>query len=138
VALLSPDTKVEVAVMRDGKRKNFTIKLGKRPPESELRGELPADTIEELGFSVVNLTDELAQELGYEGKSGVLVREVIPGSEAAQAGIAPGALIKEVNRQKIRNTKEFNEEIKKAQKKGRALLLIERENSSILALIIFD
>lgn len=138
VAMLSPDTKVNLVVLRDGKRKDFTIKLGKRPPEAELRGELPTDTIKELGFSVVNLTDELANELGFEGESGVVVREVIPGSEAAQAGIVPGVLIKEVNRHKVRNTKEFNEEIKKAQKKGRALLLIRQENSSILALIIFD
>ena len=138
VAMLSPDTKVDLVVLRDGKRKNFTIKLGKRPPEAELRGDLAADTIEELGFSVTDLTEEWAERLGYEGESGVVVREVIPGSEAAQAGIVPGVLIKEVNRQRVRNTKEFNEEIKKAQEKGRALLLIRQENSSILALIIFD
>jgi serine protease Do len=138
VAMLSPNTKVDLVILRDGKRKNFTIKLGKRPAEAELRGGLPADTIEELGFSVINLTEELANELGYEGDSGVVVREVQPGSEAAQAGIVPGALIKEVNRQRVRNTKEFNEEIKKAQEKGKALLLIRQDNSSMLALIIFD
>ena len=92
VAMLSPDTKVDLVVLRDGKRKDFTITLGKRPPEAELRGDLPADTIEVLGFSVVNLTDELAEQLGYEGQSGVLVREVVPGSQAAQAGIVPGVL----------------------------------------------
>ena len=138
VAMLSPDTKVEVVVLRDGKRKIFNVKLGKRPPETELRGNLPAETIEELGFSVVNLTEELATQLGYEGESGVVVREVEAGSQAAQAGIVPGVLIKEVNRREVRNTKEFNEEIKKAQKKGKALLLLRQENSAILALIIFD
>jgi serine protease Do len=138
VAMLNPDAKVNLVVLRDGKRKTFTVTLGKRPPEAELRGTLSADTIEELGFSVVNLTEELASELGYEGDSGVVVREVQPGSEAAQAGIEPGALIKEVNRERVRNTREFNEEIKKAQEKGRALLLIKQDNSSMLALIIFD
>jgi serine protease Do len=138
VAMLSPDTKVDLVVLRDGKRKPFTVTLGKRPPEAELRGNLPAETIEELGFSVVNLTEQLAEQLGYEGDSGVVVREVVPGSQADQAGIAPGVLIKEVNRQRINNTREFNEEIKKAQKKGRALLLIRQDNSAILALIIFD
>lgn len=134
VAMLSPDTEVNIVVLRDGKHKNFTIKLGKRPSEPELRGT----DIKELGFSVVNLSEELASELGYEGESGVVVREVFPGSEAAQAGIVPGVLIKEVNRQKVHNTREFNQEIKKAQEKGRALLLIRQEKSEILALIIFD
>jgi len=138
VAMLSPNTKVEVIVLRDGKRKTFTVKLGKRPPEAEIRGNLPAETIEQLGFSVINMTEELAKKLGYEGESGVVVREVETGSQAEQAGIVPGVLIKEVNRQQIHNTKEFNEEIKIAQKKGTALLLIRQDNSAILALIIFD
>ena len=138
VAMLSPDTKVEVVVLRDGERKKFTIKLGKRPPEEELTGTLAADTVEELGFTVENLTDELRERLGYEGESGVIVTEVEPGSQAAQAGIAPGALIKEVNRQEIKNTREFNEAIKKAEKKGRALLLIRQDHSAILALITFS
>jgi len=138
VAMLSPDTKVEVVVLRDGKRKTFTIKLGKRPPEGEIRGNLPADTIKELGFSVINMTEELARQLGYEGDSGVIVKEVEAGSQAEQAGIIPGVLIKEVNRQPVRNTREFNKEIEKAQKKGTAILLIRQDNSKILALIIFD
>ena len=138
VAMLSPDTKVEVVVLRDGKQKTFTIKLGKRPPEGELRGNLPTETIDKLGFSVINMSEELAKKLGYEGESGVVVREVVPGSKAEQAGIVPGVLIKEVNRQQINNTNDFNEEIIKAQEKGGALLLIRQDNSSILALIIFD
>jgi len=138
VAMLSPDTKVDIVVLRDGKRKTFTVKLGKRPPEAEIRGNLPADTIKELGFSVVNMTEELAKKLGYEGDSGVLVRAVEPGSQAEQAGIVPGVLIKEVNRQPINNTKEFSEEIKKAQKKGRALLVIRQDSSEMFALIIFE
>jgi len=138
VAMLNPNTKVEVVVLRDGRRKTFDIKLGKRPPIAELRGNLPEEAIEKLGFSVTDLTEELSERLGYEGESGVVVREVIPGSEAAQAGIEPGVLIKEVNRQRVRNTREFNEEIKKAQEKGRALLLIRQDDSEILALIIFD
>jgi serine protease Do len=138
VAMLSPDTKVNLVILRDGKRKTFEIKLGKRPPDAELRGSLPAEAIEDLGFSVINLTEEWAERLGYEGESGVLVREVAPGSEAEKAGIVPGSLIKEVNRHRVRNTREFNEEIKKAQKKGTALLLIRQEDSQILALITFD
>jgi len=138
VAMLNPDTKVDIVVLRDGKRETFTVKLGKRPPEGEITGNLPTETIKELGFSVINMTEEWAQKLGYEGDSGVVVRAVEPGSQAEQAGIVPGVLIKEVNRRQIHNIKEFNEEIKIAQKKGGALLLIRQDNSKILALIIFD
>jgi len=138
VAMLRPGTEVELIVLRDGKPKKFTITLGKRPSSAEIRGGLSEEAVEELGFSVTNLTEELARRLGYEGDSGVVVKEVVPGSDAEQAGIVPGVLIKEVNRQRVHNTKEFNEEIKKAMKKGRALLLIRQDDSSILALITFD
>ncbi|MHC4567975.1 MAG: PDZ domain-containing protein, partial [Planctomycetota bacterium] len=89
VAILNPGTKVDMVVIRDGKRKEFNIKLGKRPSRGELAGGLPSDMAEELGFDVTNLTDDLASRLGYEGESGVVVIRVDSGSEAARVGITP-------------------------------------------------
>jgi serine protease Do len=71
------------------------------------------------------LTDEWAERFGYEGEKGVIVAEVDPDSEASEKGIAPGTLIKEVNRQPIRNRRQFNDEIKKAKKSGGAMLLVK-------------
>jgi serine protease Do len=82
---------------------------------------------------VQNLTDELIERYGYEGQSGVIVRNVDRGSQAEKAGIVPGALIKEVNRRKVRNTEEFNEEIKKARKNGGAVLLVKRGRYTFFA-----
>jgi serine protease Do len=125
VAMLKPGSRISLVVWRNRKRKAFTIKLGKRPSTEELTGNLSPGTLDELGFTVQDLTDELAERYGYEGQSGVVVREVESGSQAAQKGIAPGALIKEVNQQEVRNTGEFNEEIKKARKEGGVLLLVK-------------
>jgi len=125
VAMLKPGSRINLVVWRDKKRKAFTVKLGKRPSTEELTGNLSPETLDELGFTVQDLTDELAERYGYEGQSGVVVREVESGSQAAKKGIAPGALIKEVNQQEVRNTGEFNEAIKKARKEGGALLLVK-------------
>jgi S1-C subfamily serine protease len=54
------------------------------------------------------------------------VDEVEPGSEAARNGIVQGTLIKEVNLREINNTRDFNDAIKEAKKKGRVLLLVRR------------
>ena len=123
VAMLKPGTRINLVVWRDRKRKALTVKLGKRPPEEELTGNLSPETVNELGFTVEDLTPELAEQYGYEGQSGVLVKEVERGSQADQK-IVPGALIKEVNQQRVRNTREFNEAIKKARKDGAALLYV--------------
>ena len=123
VALLEPGTKVKLTVLRDGKRKNFTVELGKRPPVEQIAGAEP-DTTEQLGFAVKNLTEELAQRLGYEGMSGVLVVSVESDSEAAKKGIKVGMLILEVNKEPVQNTKEFEEAVERAAKKGTILLLV--------------
>jgi len=128
VAMLKPGTKVSLVIMRDGKRKPLTIKLGKRPPSGELYGTLKPETTEELGFTVQDLTDELAGRFGYENEKGVIVTEVDPGSEASEKGIAPGTLIKEINREPVRNTRQFNDAIKKAKKNGGAMLLVKLAN----------
>jgi len=127
IAMLKPGTKVQLVIWRDGKRKTLTVKLSKRPSTDELTGTLPEETREELGFSVQTLTDELAKRYGYEGQSGVIVTSVDRGSQAERLKITPGALIKEVNRQEVRNTREFNEAIRKARKEGGALLLVKLE-----------
>jgi serine protease Do len=126
--MLKPGEKVKLLVWRDGKRRTFDVKLDKRPSTQELTGA-PQDALEELGFSVRNLTDESAERYGYEGESGVIVVSVEPGSQAAQLGIVPGVLIKEVNLQAVKNTTQFNEAIAKARKKGRVLLLVKRDRS---------
>ncbi len=126
IAMLKPGTRVKLVIWREGKRKTLTVKLGKRPSTQELTGA-PPEELEELGFSVENLTDELAERYGYEGQSGVIVTNVEPGSQAARLGIVPWMIIKEVNQEAVRNTRQFNEAIAKARKKGKALLLVKRD-----------
>jgi S1-C subfamily serine protease len=77
----------------------------------------------------------LASRLGYEGESGVVVIRVDSGSEAARVGITPTTLIKEVNRQKVRNKREFNDAIRQAKTKGVALLLIQQDDGPSTVLI---
>jgi serine protease Do len=123
VSMLKPGTKVKIVVLRDGKRKTLTAKLEKRPSQDKESSE-EKEASQNLGFTVKNLTDEYAERLGFEGLSGVLVTGVEAGSKAAEKGIAVGMLIMEVNREPVKNTKEFDEAIKKAGKDGSVLLLV--------------
>jgi serine protease Do len=127
IAMFKPGSRVNLVVWRDGKRKRITVRLGKRPSSEELAGGvLSPKAIGELGFTVENLTEEMAERYGYEGQSGVIVTNVESGSQAEDKGIVPGALIKEVNRKPVRNTREFNEAIKDAKGEDGALLLVKR------------
>ena len=121
VAMLKPGTKVKLVIVRDGKRRDVTTKLGKR--SEQLLAGANSKALEKLGFTVENLTDELAERFGYEGLGGVIVTKVEPGSSAAQAGIRPGTLIQEVNRKKVSNIKDFSSAMEKAAKNESVLLL---------------
>jgi serine protease Do len=123
VAMLKPGTKVKLVVLRDGKRKTFTIKLVERPSADKIAAA-ESQTIEKLGLTVQNLTDDLAERLGYEGLTGVVVTQVEPGSLAQRAGVEAGMLIMEVNRESVANTKEFDKAVERAGKDGSILLLI--------------
>ncbi len=124
VAMYKPGSKVEIVVVRDGKRKKLTAVLEKRS-EAIVAIDRGSRKIEEsLGMSLQNLTKEYASRLGYEDLSGVLVMEVKPGSLADEAGIEVGTLIMDVNRKPVRNVKEFNEAVEKAQDEGKGNVLL--------------
>lgn len=135
IAMKKPGTKVELVVLRNGKRKTLTAELEKRPAKEVLEAGSGGQSSEKLGVSVQNLTDELAKRYGYEGLKGVIVAEVEPDSPAARAGIQPGSLIQEINRQPIENTGQFNEEIQKAAKEGKVMLRVRYENHSIFVIL---
>ena len=124
VAQTEVDKKVEVKVLRKGKEKILTVKIGEQP--SDLFASAKSSIDKDMGMSVQNLTEELAGSMGYEGENGVVISSVEPGSPSAQADIKEGDLIKEVNRQRINNVKEFREALKGIDKGKDILLLIRR------------
>jgi serine protease Do len=135
VALHQPGSKIDLVVLREGKRKTITITLDKRPQGGTEVAGGAAKPRGPLGLSVQTLTRALATQLGYEGLSGVVVSEVEPGSLANEYGIEPEMLILEVNREPVRNVKQFNEAIAKATQKGKALLRVRSEEWTKYVLI---
>ncbi len=123
VALTPPGTKVTVVVIRKGKRKEFKVVLGNLKKATIILSSR-TELLKKLGFSVQNLTRDLAEQFGYTNEKGVLISQVVPGSPAEQAGLEPGMLIMEVNRIPVRNTKQFFKALAKSKKTGKVLLLV--------------
>lgn len=130
VAKTGAGNKVKVKVIRDGKEKILTVKIGEQPADLFYSDASGATTEKHLGITVQNLTKELAENMGIEKDSGVLVSDVQPGSTAAMAGVRQGDLIEAVNRTNVKNTAEFKKALKKADKKKGILFLIKRERYS--------
>jgi serine protease Do len=129
--------KVAVELFREGKSMTVTVELGELE-KAELVGmaETDADADKQsfgsLGFSVENLTADLATELDLDAElTGVVVTEVIGGSPAAQKGLEPGDVIRRFGQRRVETAAAFADAVGKAKESGRSgiLILVEREGN---------
>jgi serine protease Do len=132
VASTTPEKRVEVVVIRDGKKKTLKIKLGTLHEEQIAARAGGGMEPGSFGIAVQDLTPEVAEQLGVEGAEGVVVTRVQPGSPGEEAGIRRGDVILEVNQKEIADAEEFLDATEDAKK---ALLLVRRGESSIFVAI---
>ncbi len=128
IALMSPGTKVNLTVLRGGKRVPIAVSIGRRE-EDEPVASSPASE-DELGLRAANLTAELAERFGYVGLSGVVITDVQSGSLADLAGLSSGMLIQEVNRMPVSNLREFKDAINQGTGRDGTLLLVRDKRGS--------
>jgi serine protease Do len=122
--------KVELVVVRDGKRKTLAVEVGALDEGETLAArEEPEEGAAVFGLRVQDLTPEIAEQLGVKNEVGVLVTSVEPGSPAETAGLRRGDLILEVNREEVTNTSELQKRLGDAD--DRALLLVRRGDATI-------
>ncbi len=128
------NSKQQLLVIRDGQPLALVVVVRPLPAESR-SGERssgsrndpdgPAYEANELGIEVVELTPELAKQLGFEGRKGALVRSVAEDSLAAKAGISEGMLILKVGTQKVESVQGFESALE-GQSTDKGILLLVR------------
>lgn len=126
----------EVRVLRDGKPLTLAVVVKPLPDDlgqvgrggSQRSGKDQGEPVtfdsEMLGVQAADLTPEIAKQLGYEDAGGVVITEIDPAGIAAQAGLRPGAIILQVDRQETKNVKQFEAALEKASLEEGVLLLV--------------
>jgi len=111
VARITPGTTVPIKVIRNTKTITLKVKVGTQPADMLARfaPTRPQRTeASRYGLAVSTLTDELAARYKHKkGAKGVVVTQVMPGSSAAEQGLAPGTLITQVQSKKVATAEEF-------------------------------
>ena len=121
--------KVNFVVLREGKRLEISVTTAQMPEKIGERG--PAMPVREwFGLRVSNVTPEIAKQLGLTKTEGVVIVGVQPNSTAQAAGLKPGDIILEVNRQKILNEKDYRTAMEKVMPEQGVLFLIDRGGST--------
>jgi Do/DeqQ family serine protease len=139
VAEAGPGSTADLVILRDGSEKTLSVKLDEANPDKLARrgsdGEPGADDKTALGVSVTPLTPELAARARVpKDAKGLLVEDVNPDGRAALAGIQPGDVIQEVNRQTVTSVDDLKSAMKKSADKP-TLLLINRQGNDLFVTV---
>jgi serine protease Do len=133
VADTAPDTTVTVTILRDKHSKDVKLTVGELPKDmaKASRGE-PGSGHGEHALAGVTV-EPLSDRQGRQGRkeTGVSVSEVQPDSQADQAGLKPGDIIREMNRKPVRNVQDFENLVNELDPNSRVLLLITRGNATV-------
>jgi serine protease Do len=130
VAMTAPGTKTTLGILRENRKQEISVTLGELPRQAAAQTGEGAPPAAGLGFSVQNLTADLARQLGYDTAEAVVVTQVDPNSEAYQAGLRRGMLIRQVNRQDVHNTEEFRRALGQSKPPKRVLLLVQDQEAT--------
>ncbi len=126
-------SKATIKVIRDGHEKELTITVGEQPDQTKIaKAESDETNYAFAGVAVQDLDQETARELGLKGKpQGVVVTKVEPDSGAEKAGLMPGDVIREINRQPVKSVKDFEKMSSGVKKGDNVLILINRRGNSL-------
>jgi serine protease Do len=127
----------EIGLNRDGQNvivqaiikeqpENYGRTLGRADESDESPQEAEGIRVEKFGFSVTELTPELAKRYGYsEEAKGVLITNVERGSAAAEAGVEKGWLIVRIDKKPVTSAAQTRDSLQKAGPENGALFQFE-------------
>jgi serine protease Do len=120
-------TRVQVGILRGGKRQVLPVTLGELPSEDARQkagDEGSDDGAARVGLRLQTLTPDLAPSLGLDPSTkGAVVAEVAPGSPAAKAGVREGDVILEIDRRQVAGADEASALLRGPRKGGHLVRL---------------
>ncbi|SDH12392.1 DegQ family serine endoprotease [Roseospirillum parvum] len=127
--------KVKAVVWRDGREQTVEVVVAELDEEQQAsadpgdsgpapQADVSGDRVAELGLTVQPPSRALSEQFGLdEGIEGLVVTDVDPDSGALAKGIRPGAVLAEVNQERLRTVDDLRREVEQAAKAGRKTVL---------------
>jgi len=121
--------KVELLVLRKGKRKSLDVELGELDSGVEVAAVAEEAKQPRYGVTVQDLSPEIAAQLGLDSADGVLIARIQPDSPADEAGLRQRDVILEVNQERIEDRDDFAAALEEAERG--ALFLVRRGDAEV-------
>jgi serine protease Do len=122
---------VPVKVLRDKREMTLRVTTGELNEEKTVVSKAATNG---LGLTVQEVTPEIARNLGLKQSRGVVITSVDPEGAAADAGLAVGDVILEIDRKPIASVADFQQAVRSAKDKNFLFLVHRGESNLFLAL----
>ncbi len=137
VSRVEPGRRVDVVVVRDGSEKTIPVTIGKFPtegtPVAAIEKPAASPVTMKLGVAVAAITDAIRTELKLPvGTSGLVVREISPGSPATEVGVQVGDVITRVNGRPMTKPEDLRAAIADVRSGEMVRMVIQRAGSRTL------
>ena len=121
-----------LTVVRAGERRDLEVTIARLPDAPERRlssADRQGSESERWGLAVTDITPQLARGRGLARDRGVVVTGVDPDGPAAEAGLQPGDILREVDRAPVESTSDLQKALS-AQAGDSHLLLVQRGDAT--------
>jgi serine protease Do len=125
---------VKIKAFRDGKEKTFQVKIAKKEEENIVSRTAPQKENEVFGIRVSSITPDIARRLNIHETKGVVVTNVMSGSQGEDKGVSIGDIIKEIDHHPIKTVEDYNTMIGKVKKGDAIIMLVKRANSGFFVI----
>jgi serine protease Do len=136
VAKMDPNKTANVTVIRDGKKKEMSVKVGERPADTaqnktpSKQKQAPNKLQEDFGLAVEDLSPADAHQLGYDNAKGALVVGVRGGSPADDAGFQKGDLIMEIDKRTVNSASDVDRVLSNVKGTKSVAVLVRRGDNT--------
>jgi serine protease Do len=138
IASTLPGTDIKLTVYREGKEQELTATLDEfneksvsRNPNDENQDQsIPEKQSGKLGLSLQPVTPQTARQLGLNSTDGLVVTDIDPTGPAAEAGLARGDVILEINKRAVSSVEDVQSALAKSDSRP-LLLLVARQGRTI-------
>jgi serine protease Do len=139
VAAAPADREAKLEIWRDSQRQTVAVQIGRLKSEEHLAANdnaaaPTADATELLGLKLARLDPRARQEFGIDDSvDGVVVLDVDANSTAADEGLRPGDVIRQVGQTQVRTPAEIDHLVAEARQKNAksVLMLINRAGDDL-------
>ena len=132
VGKLPAGKKCELEILRKDKKMKLTAELGSLVSDISTKD----DVILRLGVVVEEIAKDSFQKYHLKnGETGLVIKDIVPGSLAHRSGWKPGSVIMVVNGDKIATTEDLTKAIEKTEKGKKLVALLSHDGHALFTSI---